>query len=290
MLMPYAARRRLVRLAGIAALVCATAYADDTTVPYVPTPQDVVERMLQLGKVGPNDYLIDLGSGDGRIVVTAAKKYGTRGFGVDLDPQRVAEAKTNARKAGVAEKVAFYRRDLFETDLAAATVVTMYLLPEVNMMLRPKLLALKPGTRIVSHDFSMAEWQPDELVSMRSPRKYAGSGGTSEIYLWIVPARVAGTWAWTLPLRGAQVRYELEAQQHYQMLAATVRVAGRPVRVDSATLSGDRVHVAFTADVGGEPVKHVYAGKVEGNRIDGAVALTGARFDSEQDWHASRPR
>src|SRR5215510_6008223 len=143
--------------------------AAEPTVPYVPTPQDVVERMLQIARVGPGDYLIDLGSGDGRIVVTAARQYGTRGFGVDLNPERIKESNENARKAGVTDKVAFYQRNLFETDLSQATVITMYLLPRVNMELRPKLLQLKPGTRLVSHDFSMEDWKPDSQMRMDTP-------------------------------------------------------------------------------------------------------------------------
>ena len=151
--------------------------ATDASVPYVPTPQDVVDRMLEMAKVGPQDYLIDLGSGDGRIVVTAARKHGARGFGVDLNPTRIAEANENARKAGVTDKVQFYQRDLFETDLKDASVVTMYLLPRVNLDLRPKLLDLKAGTRIVSHDFSMGDWKADQHVEMNSKDKYGGSRG-----------------------------------------------------------------------------------------------------------------
>src|SRR5688572_14411145 len=131
-----------------AVLAAPSALALEPRVPYVPTPQEVVDRMLEMAKVGPHDYLIDLGSGDGRIVVTAARKHGARGFGVDLNPVRIQEANDNARRAGVIDKVAFYQRDLFETDLDSATVITMYLLPQVNLELRPKLLKLKPGTRL----------------------------------------------------------------------------------------------------------------------------------------------
>src|SRR5574339_380367 len=140
-----------------------------------------------MAKVGPNDFLIDLGSGDGRIVVTAAKKHGARGFGVDINPDRIQEANDNARAAGVTDKVAFYQRNLFETDLSQATVITIYLLPQVNLELRPKLLALAPGTRLVSHDFDMGDWKPDAHVSMDVRDKYGGAGGTSDVYLWIVP-------------------------------------------------------------------------------------------------------
>jgi Methyltransferase domain len=286
----HAVRRGLA--SGAAALVALAlagpAPGAQSSVPYVPTPQEVVERMLDMGKVGPHDYLIDLGSGDGRIVVTAARKFGTRGYGVDLNPQRIKEANENARTAGVADKVAFYERDLFETDLTQATVITMYLLPNVNLMLRPRLLELKPGTRIVSHDFSMNDWMPDQHVSMPAPDKYGGSGGTSDIYVWLVPAKVAGKWQWDIPLRSGPVRYELEAQQKFQAVSGQVRVDGQRVPLDTARLSGDRIELTFTANVAGSPMKHVYTGKVSGNDITGTVLLSGARAQGEHQWDAAK--
>lgn len=156
-------------------------------VPYVPTPDAVVARMLEMAKVGKGDLLYDLGSGDGRIVITAARKYGARGVGYDIDPRRISESNENARKAGVTDRVRFVRQDLFEADLGGATVVTLYLLPEVNLKLRPKLLKeLKPGTRVVSHNYGMGDWEPSELVEVKV-------GGDSHfIYSWVVPPR-AGT-------------------------------------------------------------------------------------------------
>jgi ribosomal protein L11 methylase PrmA len=149
-------------------------------VPYVPTPEPVVEKMLELAKVGPNDMVYDLGSGDGRIVITAAKKHGARGIGVDIDPERVREARENAKAAGVSDRVQFKEGDLFKMDLTGATVVTLYLLPEVNMKLRPKLLnELRPGTRIVSHSFDMGDWAPEEKVQVE--------GRT--IYYWTIPEK-----------------------------------------------------------------------------------------------------
>ncbi|NWF57870.1 MAG: class I SAM-dependent methyltransferase [Fischerella sp.] len=150
-------------------------------VPYVPTPQPVVDAMLKLANVGPNDVIYDLGSGDGRIPITAAQKYGIRGVGVDIDPQRVREANANAQKAKVTNQVEFRQQDLFQTDLSEATVVTLYLLPDINLKLRPKLLQeLKPGTRIVSHAFDMGEWKPQQVERV--------DGRT--IYLWVVPEQV----------------------------------------------------------------------------------------------------
>ncbi|MEH1957789.1 class I SAM-dependent methyltransferase [Nostoc sp.] len=150
-------------------------------VPYVPTPQPVVDAMLQVAKVGKNDVLYDLGSGDGRIVNTAAQKYGTRGIGIDINPERIKEANENAKKAGVTERVKFVQQDLFTTDFSEATVVTLYLLPEVNAKLRPKLLKeLKPGTRIVSHAFDMGNWKPQQMLNVQG----------KTIYYWVVPEQV----------------------------------------------------------------------------------------------------
>lgn len=288
MLALHVLRSAVPPLALALALAFPPARAAQPSVPYVPTPQVVVDRMLEMGKVGPGDYLIDLGSGDGRIVVTAAKRFGTRGFGVDLDPQRIAEASANARTAGVADKVAFYQRDLFETDLSEATVITMYLLPEVNLRLRPRLLDLKPGTRIVSHDFSMDDWQPDEHIQMPAPDKYGGSGGTSDVYLWLVPAKAAGTWRWELPLRGGAVAYELDARQRFQALTGTVRVAGQRVPLESARLKGDTIELAFTANVHGAPVRHRFSGRIDGGAINGSAQLAGAQLQSGLEWEAQR--
>ncbi|MDZ8065284.1 MAG: methyltransferase domain-containing protein [Nostoc sp. DedQUE08] len=150
-------------------------------VPYVPTPQPVVDAMLQVAKVGKNDVLYDLGSGDGRIVNTAAQKFGTRGIGIDIDPDRIKEANANAQKAGVSDRVKFVQQDLFNTDLSQATVVTLYLLPEINAKLRPKLLKeLKPGTRIVSHAFDMGDWKPQQTLNVEG----------KTVYYWVVPEQV----------------------------------------------------------------------------------------------------
>jgi hypothetical protein len=263
------------------------AHAAEASVPYVPTPHNVVERMLEIANVGPQDYLIDLGSGDGRIVVTAAEKYGARGFGVDLNPTRISEANDNARAAHVTDKVQFYQRDLFETDLTSATVVTMYLLPRVNLELRPKLLELKPGTRIVSHDFSMGDWKPEHHEQMDARDKYGGSGGLSDIYLWIIPAKVAGTWQSQLTVRGKPVDYELALKQQYQAVAGTVRVAGKNVKLENAKLAGDRLSFEFTADVGGAPLRHLFAGTVQGRNVSGTADLSGAKMQAKLDWTAA---
>ena len=275
-------------VAALAALSAAPLWAAEPRVPYVPTPQEVVERMLEIAKVGPHDYLIDLGSGDGRIVVTAAKKYGTRGFGVDLNPERIRESNENARRAGVADKVGFYQRDLFETSLSEATVITMYLLPRVNIELRPKLLELRPGTRLVSHDFDMGDWKPDHYVKMDAQDKYGGAGGSSEIYYWIVPAPVAGVWRWELPVSGKPLAYELKLEQKYQVITGSASVGGRAVRLQNARLRGDEIRLAFTAEVNGSPVKHEFTGKVAGDAATGSARLSGARLQGQHDWRAQR--
>jgi hypothetical protein len=275
-------------VAALAVLSIPPVRALEPRVPYVPTPQEVVERMLEIARVGPHDYLIDLGSGDGRIVVTAAKKYGTRGFGVDLNPERIRESNENARRAGVADKVAFYQRDLFETSLAEATVITMYLLPQVNVELRPKLLELRPGTRIVSHDFDMGDWKPDTYIKMDARDKYGGAGGSSEVYFWVVPARVAGAWRWELPVSGKPLAYELKLEQKYQVVTGSASVGGRAVKLQDVRLRGNEIRFAFTADVNGSPVKHEFTGKFAGEAVTGSARLSGARVQGQHEWNARR--
>jgi hypothetical protein len=273
----------------VAALLAAVpAMAQEPRVPYVPTPQDVVEKMLQTARVNANDYLIDLGSGDGRIVITAASKYGTRGFGVDINPTRVAEANENAQKAKVTDKVAFYQRDLFQTDLTQATVISMYLLPRVNLELRPQLLNLKPGTRIVSHDFSMSDWKPDAYLQVYSREKYTGAGGESEIYFWVVPAKVAGDWRWELPLRGKPQAYSVTLNQTFQMVSGSVSVNGRAIPLQNPKLSGDELSFSFVADLGAGPVKHEFKAKADGDRFQGTAVLSGSRTQGQYDFSAER--
>lgn len=225
-------------------------------VPYVPTPQVVVDRMLEIAQVTSTDYVIDLGSGDGRIPVTAAARYGAKAMGVDLNPQRIAEANENARDAKVTDRVTFANQDLFATEIGEASVLTMYLLPSVNMRLRPRLFdELAPGTRVVSHAFDMEDWEPDqrELVDGRS------------VYLWIIPARVAGTWrvSGTTPMT-------LELEQHHQMLSGTARRAGQALPITDGRVRGNTV--TFTVD------GTTYSGTL----TQGAIAGDGG------NWHALR--
>ena len=271
-------------LAGLSIAVQAAA----PTVPYVPTPPEVVERMLEMAKVGPGDYVIDLGSGDGRIVITAAQKHGARGFGVDLNPERIREANENARKAGVTDRVSFLQRDLMETDLSDATVITLYLLSRVNLQLRPKLLELKPGTRIVSHDFSMDDWKADETVDMIVPAKYGSEPGQSTVYFWIVPAKAAGRWQWELPIGGKPQKYELTLDQAFQSVSGRVGVAGGGAKLDKVSLRGDELNMTFNANVNGDVVRHELNGRVSGNTIVGTVRVSGARVQGQYEWNATR--
>lgn len=175
-------------------------------VPFITSPDNVTLEMLNIASVKRGDHVIDLGSGDGRIVILAAKRFEATGLGVEIDPRLVEQSKARARTSGVADKVEFREQDLFKTDLAPATVVTMYLLPEVNMQLRPALLALKPGTRIVSHDWDMGDWKPDRSTVLPVPNKAVGLEKSSKVHLWTVPARVEGLWCARGILRGASIR------------------------------------------------------------------------------------
>jgi SAM-dependent methyltransferase len=196
-------------------------------VPYVTTPDSVTAAMLELAAVKAGDHVIDLGSGDGRIVIAAALR-GATGLGVEIDPGLVAESIANAGRAGVAGRARFLEQDLFKTDLAPATVVTMYLLPEVNLQLRPAILALRPGTRIVSHDWDMGDWKPDRSVTLAVPEKSIGLAKTSRVHLWVVPARVDGLWCGVAPGGAAALRL----RQSHQFAQGEIRIGGAsPARV-----------------------------------------------------------
>jgi SAM-dependent methyltransferase len=247
-------------------------------VPYVATPQVTVDEMLRLAGVGPQDFVVDLGSGDGRIVVTAAKKFGARGLGVDIDWRLVLQAEENARQAGVAERVKFLEQDLFQADLAQATVITTYLLPFYMLKLRTKLLELKPGTRIVSHDFDFGDWKPDRKTGIRK-----------NVFLWLVPARVAGRWQARLPLPPIERLLELELTQRYQEVAAHARLNGMPSQVWEMQLAGDRLSfvVVDTTDRDDEASLY-FEGRVAGDVVEGELARGVGAARSVIRWRAVR--
>jgi hypothetical protein len=275
----------LLCLVAVAGTRIASAQFSD--VPYVPTSWNVVEAMLTLAKVGPDDYLIDLGSGDGRIVISAAKKHGARGLGVDIDGALVSGAQREAQRQGVGDKVAFVAGNLFDTDISKATVVTMYLFPQVNMRLRPRLLKeLKPGSRIVSHEFDMGNWQPDAKLTVAVPDKPYGAP-SSDVFLWVVPADASGKWRWRLAVAGAAGDYELGLEQTFQMLQGEPRVAGKRARFAEGRVRGENVSFTLTADVGGREVRHEFSGRISGDSIDGRVVLSGGT-SAQSEWQATR--
>jgi len=262
---------------------------DDGTVPYVQTPPEIVERMLSMAEVKKGDYLIDLGSGDGRIVIEAAKR-GARGMGVDYDGNLVQLATENAARAGVSDRVRFEKMDLFDADLSPASVVSMYLLPNFNAKLLPRLLRLKPGTRIVSHDGGIGDWPADETLEMRAPEKPVGVGGVSKVELWIVPADAAGTWASELPEHGG--RWTFRIAQKYQMLDIDARVAGskQHMTLRNSRLRGDELKMVITGIVGTRSWHHWFVGTVRGERIEGTVVVSDSNQQRSYPWIATRSR
>lgn len=283
------ALRRLVALL-LAALMWTPGLAQDYgDTPYVQTPQVVVDRMLEVAKVTARDYVIDLGSGDGRMVITAAKRYGARGFGVDLDRRLVTLSNSNAAKAGVAKRAVFYERDIYETDLTPASVVTIYLLPEVNLMMRPRLFAmLKPGTRVVSHDYDMGEWPPDLTFSMDAPGKTVGRDKTSKVFYWVVPAKAAGKWRSRMSMGGAQRDFELALTQNFQKIEGTVNVDGRSVAIEDAKLNGTALTFVAKLEPSGA-TRSEFSGRVINNAIEGTVRTVGAGAAAKSiAWSATR--
>ena len=231
---------------------------------WVPTSQAMVDRMLDIAKVTPSDYVIDLGSGDGRTVITAAKR-GARAAGIEYNPDMVELSKRNAAKEGVTEKASFTKADLFESDFSRATVITMFLLPDINVKLRPKILDLKPGTRIVSNTFTMGEWKDDETATVEES---AGCSYYCTAHLWIVPAKAAGAWHFA--------QGDLTLKQEFQMVQGTLKTGGNSVAVTNGRLRGDML--SFSA--GGA----TYTGRVNGNTIEGNVATGG----NTTKWTATR--
>ncbi|MES2562043.1 MAG: methyltransferase domain-containing protein [Pseudomonadota bacterium] len=283
----------LSRLGWVLLMLCAASpssslvYAQQALdVPYVSTPMVVVEAMLNIARVNAQDYVIDLGSGDGRIVITAARKYGARGFGVDLDGALVSQARREAARQGVSERVEFHARNLFITDIDQATVLTSYLATAVNFRLRPRIFSeLKPGTRVVSHEFDFGDWKPDAQVNVPVPGKPYGPP-SSNVYLWIVPAHAAGRWTWRMPMQGGTIESEVTLEQTFQMLRGTARASGVSARLESAVLRGDEIALRIASSVGGHERIQEFEGRISGDTIRGAVRRVGAA--EEIEWQANR--
>jgi hypothetical protein len=272
------------------ALLCPGAFAQEwqkeLDTPYVPTPQVVVDRMLELAQVKSGETVIDLGSGDGRIMIEAASKYGARGFGVEIDPLLVKRSNENARRAGVADRVKFLQQDLFKTDFHEANVLTLYLLPDVNLALRPKILAeLKAGARVVSHDYGMGDWRPDAEETIPAPDKKVGARKESQVYLWTVPAKVEGEWKFELSSGVKSRRTRLVLKQKYQMVTGTVELTGQgDVPLSGGRLRGDELRLTLPAGaVDHGPVEMV--GRVNGDTLAGTLRKAGRDIAK---WSARR--
>ena len=284
---------RAIYRSGLLLALCAllpwrAAHAQQAAdVPYVPTPANVIDTMLELALVNTGDYLIDLGSGDGRIVIAAAKKYGARGMGIELDGNLVFAANADAKRQGVAGKVSFTRGNLFAMDFTRATVLTLYLLPQINMQLRPRILnELKPGTRVVSHDFDMGEWKPDARREVAVPDKSYGAP-VSQVYFWYVPAHVAGKWRWQLMVAGKPRVYEASINQLFQEVDGEVLVDGSSASVQNFKLRGDLIAFTLTRELSGQKLTHGFSGRVEGDKVTGRVELSGGE-NATLDWQAAR--
>ena len=247
-------------------------------VPYEPSSEEVVKAMLEIAQVGKDDLVYDLGCGDGRIVIAAVQKTGAHGVGVDLDPERIKESLENARKANVTNRVQFFQRDLFETDISKATVVMLYLWPEVNLKLRPKLLReLKPGTRVVSHSHDMGSWKHDQ--TMRTPDGH-------RVYFWVIPANVMGIWEWTLP--GEKERYVMRLSQQFQLVSGTLRSGPDEIPVQNLELRGDRLEFIMERFFKGQTQVLRFTGRVQRHFIEGMAEDMTAGSQGGQTWKAKR--
>lgn len=247
-------------------------------VPYEPSAEDVVGAMLEIAKVGKNDLVYDLGCGDGRIVIAAAQKTGARGVGVDLDPVRIKESLENARKADLTDRVQFFQQDLFRTEIGQATVVMLYLYPEVNLKLRPKLFReLKPGTRVVSHSHDMRDWEPDQTIT---------TSGGHVIHFWVIPANVTGTWEWDMP--GEKERYVLKLSQQFQKVSGTLQSGSDEIPVKNLELRGDRLQFMVDRLFNGQTQSWLFIGRVQDHFIEGKVGEMTAGSRGERAWKAKR--
>lgn len=248
-----------------------TGEAQNLDVPFVPTPHEVVKAMLDIAKVGQGDYVIDLGSGDGRIVIAAAQR-GAFGHGIDLNPVRVEEAMANAAEAGVTDKVMFLEGDLFEADISKATVVTMYLLNTVNRKLKPILFEqLKPGTRIVSYSFNMGLWEPDEHILVDN----------RDVFYWVIPADLSGSWECT----GNGENYIMDIEQEFQDITIELRAGENLFQIREPMVHGERI--SFLAEDPDNGNRYAFSGRVDDDAITGTMQTKGAQPPKLENWDAT---
>jgi SAM-dependent methyltransferase len=246
----------------------------DVPTPYIPSTQQNVDEMLRLAAVQPTDIVYDLGSGDGRVVISAARDWGARGVGIEIDGKLAAASSERARREGLAQRVTFRSGDVFAANISDATVVTMYLLTSLVHRLQPKLLSeLKPGTRIVAHDYGFAEWKPDRHVQV-----------SKNFYLYIVPAQVAGKWQLSAALPTSTRDYDMDFEQRYQEIKGGARVAGGFLPAFEARLSGKRIAFVLLDD----DVTYRYEGRVSGDMMEGTVHWGSGPQQKESTWRATR--
>jgi SAM-dependent methyltransferase len=274
-------------------LGCSTLRPPD--VEFVPTPHEVVAEMLKMAEVTKDDVVYDLGCGDGRIVIAAAKQYGARGVGVEIDPELIKVCQEKARKAGVTDRVRFLLKDLFETDIREATVVALYLTPELNLQLRPKLFhELKPGTRIVSHDFDMGDWKPDGMREMRNVEFFFPDDMTrvrdTKFYYWVIPANIAGLWRWNVKTPRGERDYTLNVTQKFQEISGCLGGQDRESAISDALLKGDQVTFWVRDEIAGQNVTMRFQGRIRGDMIEGSSEVKGGPFEGTHPWTARRAR
>lgn len=252
-------------------------------VPYVPTPYEVVHKMLEMAKIGPSDILYDLGCGDGRIVVMAASQFGVKGVGIDIDPERIKECYVNAANAKVEEKVMFLNQDLFETDIREASVVTLYLLSTVNIKLRPKLLNdLKPGTRVLSHDFSMGEWNHDQRQNIHVDDR------THVIYYWIIPANASGKWMFVKLPDILDSPNSLYLVQNFQKIQGIVNSGAATIPIQNAELKGNSIKFSIELKHEQKTVKWSFEGQLQEHTIKGTLHNLSEEGKRIYNWQAER--
>jgi SAM-dependent methyltransferase len=247
-------------------------------VPYEPSSEEVVGAMLEIAKVGKDDLVYDLGCGDGRIVIAAAQKAGARGVGVDLDPERIKESIENAQKANVIDRVQFFQQDLFQTEIGKATVVMLYLWPEVNLKLRPKLFReLKPGTRVVSHSHDMGSWEPDQTITTSEGHK---------VHFWVIPANVTGSWEWDMP--GEKERYVLKLSQQFQKVSGALQLGSDEISIKNLELIGDRIQFIVERFFKGQRQTLRFIGHVQDHLIEGTAEEMNKGPQGKRTWKAKR--